>query len=205
MITITIRDALYFSYAGQKSVDFGIINVSLGSGMMEEEFVPSRSIVEEKIKGRDQPYFIRTEVEPLQFSISFAFEESWDTDKIREVARWLTQHDYYQELYFTTEDGINPERIFYALVVDDATLVHNGLKQGYITLTFRCDSPYAYSPVMTTRKYEWKDQIYNWKPDFQAATEFKSVIINPESHLTLDTHRPKWSDFPKATKWIDMN
>lgn len=205
MITITIRDALYFSYAGQKSVDYGIINVNLSSGMLEENFVPSRSIVEEKIKGRDQPYFMRTEVEPLQFSVSFAFEESWDSDKIREVARWLTQHDYYQELTFTTEEGVNPERIFYALVVDEATLIHNGLRQGYITLTFRCDSPYAYSPVMTTRTYEWKDRIYEWKPAFQTGINSKSVIVNSEGHLTLNTNRPKWSDYPKYTTWIELN
>lgn len=204
MITITIRDALYFSYAGRKSVDFGIVNVNLNSGMLEESFVPSRSIVEEKVKGRDRPYFMRTEVEPLQFSVSFAFEESWDEDKIREVARWLTQHDYYQELSFTTEEGVNPEKIFYALAVDEATLIHNGLRQGYISLTFRCDSPYACSPVMTTRRYEWKGQHFVHKPDFDTGTGSKPILVNAEGHLTLSTVKPKWSDYPQHTKWVDL-
>ena len=76
--------------------------------------------------------------------MSFAFENTWDDKLIRDVARWLSQ-DSYKPLWFTEDPG----RIFYCMFIDDAQLIHNGLKQGYITLKMRCDSPYTYSPVLT--------------------------------------------------------
>ena len=172
--------------------------------MQEEVFFPSREIVEEKIKGNDRPYFMHTETEPLKFSVSFAFEETWNTTKIREVARWLTQHNYYQPLYFTNDLGLGAERIFYAMVVDDSTLVHNCLKQGYINLTFRCDSPYAYSPLTTSRTYKWNyTPLENKQTSFIAGTH-QSTTTNSEGNLIVNPSKPKWSDFPSGTKWFEI-
>lgn len=204
MIWITIRDSLYFSFAGIKSVDYGILNVNLNSGMQEEIFFPSREIVEEKVKGNDRPYFMRTETEPLKFSVSFAFEETWNTEKIREVARWLTQHDYYQELYFVNEDGLGSERIFYAMFVEDSTLIHNCLKQGYINLTVRCDSPYTYSPIMTSRVYKWNYTPLEIKKNTYSNGIHQSTTTNAQGNLTLNPARPKWSDFSAGTKWSEI-
>ncbi|WP_260984586.1 phage tail domain-containing protein [Paenibacillus xylanexedens] len=204
MILITIRDSLYFSFAGVKSVDYGILNVNLNSGMQEEVFFSSQEIIEEKVKGRDKPYYMRTETEPLKFSVSFAFEETWNTEKIREVARWLTQHDYYQELYFVNEDGLGSERIFYAKVVDDSTLVHNCLKQGYINLTFRCDSPYSYSPIMTSRVYKWNYTPMEIEKNTYSMGTHQSTTTNSQGNLILKSQRPQWSDFPTGTKWSDI-
>ncbi|MGV2886799.1 phage tail domain-containing protein [Paenibacillus taichungensis] len=200
---MTIRDSLHFSYAGIKSTDFGIINVNLNSGMQEEILFPSRKIVEEKVKGNDRPYFMGIETEPLQFSVSFAFEETWNTVKIREVTRWLTQHDYYQELYFASEDGLGPERIFYATVVDESKLVHNCLKQGYVDLTFRCDSPYSYSPIMTSRLYTWDyAPVESTYSDFSQGTK-QATVVNTQGQLTLNPNKPKWSDFT-GKKWSEI-
>jgi len=41
------------------------------------------------------------------------------------------------------------DKIYFCVLVSDPKLLHNGLMQGYCTLEFRCDSPYAYSPVYT--------------------------------------------------------
>lgn len=201
---MTIRDSLYFSFAGRKSVEFGILNVNLSSGMQEEIFSTSREIVEERVKGNDRPYFTRVENEPLKFSASFAFEETWNTQKIREVARWLTEHDYYQELYFANEDGLGSERIFYAIVVDDATLVHNCLKQGYINLSFRCDSPYSYSPVTTSRTYRTNYVPYETRQNDFTTGEKKSTVINAQGSIVLNPHKPTWSDYARGTRWSDI-
>lgn len=172
--------------------------------MQEEIFFPSREIVEEKVKGKDRPYFMSIETEPLQFSVSFAFEETWNTAKIREVARWLTQHDYYQELYFANEDGLGAERFFYAIVVDESTLVHNCLKQGYINLTFRCDSPYSYSPLMTSRVYPWKTTpITLPSNDFNNGTK-DGLITNSSGQLTLNPKKTTWNDIPRGSTWLDI-
>lgn len=171
--------------------------------MQEEIFFPSREIVEEKVKGNDRPYFMGIETEPLKFSVSFAFEETWNTTKIREVAQWLTQHDYYKELYFTNDFGIKPERIFYAIVVDDSTVVHNCLKQGYINLTFRCDSPYSYSPIMTSRLYTWDYAPVEFThSDFSQGTK-QSTVVNTQGQLILNPNKPKWSDFT-GKKWSEI-
>jgi phage-related protein len=81
--------------------------------------------------------------------VSFYFDGGWDENKIRQVSRWLFQ-DYYKPLSFSD----NPDRIFYAMVDSDSSLIHNGLSEGYVTLSFRCDSPYAYSPVYTTEIFD---------------------------------------------------
>ncbi|MEK4006326.1 phage tail domain-containing protein [Paenibacillus sp. FSL H3-0333] len=202
---MTIRDSLFFSFAGEKSTKYGIYNVNLDGGMQEESFASSAEIIEESIRGRDKPYFQGVTRKPLQFSVNFAFMDTWDSQKISEVAEWLTSPDYYQELYFTNEIGVDPEKIYYAMVVEDATLVHNCLRQGYIKLTFRCDSPYAYSPIMTSREYVWDKSYAEIKNlDFNAGEKQSSLIVNAQGGLTLNPAKPKWSNYPSGTKWSDL-
>ncbi|EPY05357.1 phage-like protein [Paenibacillus alvei TS-15] len=197
-----IRDSMYFSYAGKKSSDFGIINVTIGDNMMlEEPLASSREILEESIKGSTRPYFQGMKKSPFRFSVSFAFEDTWDTDKIREVARWLTEQDYYKELYFSSD----PERIFYAIVVDEPTLVHNSLSQGYMNLTFRCDSPYSYSPTYLSPVYEWRESLIDsTMTDFSKGTK-KALKVQANGSLVLDSTIPKWSDYLPGTKWSDIS
>lgn len=151
---MTIMDSLDFNYNGKFSSEFGIWNVSISSGMSEEVFVANRSIREIQIRGNSKPYFQSVEYEPLTFKLSFAFQDSWDEGKIRDVARWLMQ-DYYKPLYFSD----NPNRIFYCMPVEESQLIHNNLKQGYITITMRCDSPYSYSSVMTSPIYDMSTNV----------------------------------------------
>jgi phage-related protein len=134
-------EGIHFSYDGTYSIDMGLLNCKIGGGMFEETFLPTRQIKEKKISGKDKPYFQSVESEPLSFSLTFAFEYNYDETRIREVARWLVQ-SYYKPFYIVE----NPNRVFYCMMEGDSKLVHNGLKQGYLTLTMRCDSPYSYTP-----------------------------------------------------------
>ncbi|RYI30622.1 phage tail protein [Bacillus infantis] len=140
-----IRESLYFTYDGKPSYEFGILNVAIGNGLYEESLVANRSIIEERVRGRKKPHFFGINEDPLEIPVSFAFTDKYDEQKIRQVVRWLFQ-SYYKPLVFSS----NPNRIFYCTPVDDSTLVHNGLRQGYITLKFRCDSPYSYSSFITS-------------------------------------------------------
>jgi phage-related protein len=138
-----IRESTSFTYRGRTSEDMGLINVNIGSsGMLEETFLAGRSILEEKIRGRDEPYFYGFTKEPLTIPVTFAFANGFDTDKLKEVAEWLTP-DYYSELVF----DYDWQRVYYAMVVDEPKLVHNAAGNGYIQITFRCNSPYSYSPT----------------------------------------------------------
>lgn len=202
---MTIRDALYFSYAGKKSVDYGIINIDLSSGMQEEALSYSRAIKKLSTKGRDTPYFQSVEKDVLKFNVSFAFEDAFDERKLREVTRWLVgDYSYYQELYFTNELGQEPEKIYYALVVNDPTLIHNSLQQGYITLTFECNSPYAYSPFITSPIYACRESSFEKQE--QQFTEGQKIVLQPTETgaLTLPSHRAKWSDWGQASSWQEL-
>jgi phage-related protein len=154
---VTIKNISHFHYAGIDSRDMGVINVSLDSGLYEDSFGASRTIIEEKTPFRDEPYFFGFNNEPRQFQLSFYFVDGWDEFKIRQVVRWLKQ-DYYQPLYFW--DAV-PERIYNCLVVDEPKIIHNGLQQGFLTLTFRCDSPYSYSHFYE-ETYEIGDTPFEW-------------------------------------------
>lgn len=145
---MTISDSLYFMYDGINSQDMGIVNCHLDSGMQQETFLASRSIKEQKVRGKSSPYFIELEPSPLTLKLTLAFEDSFDEDGLRAVSRWLNT-DFYKPLIFSE----SPERIFYALYIDDNQLTH-AISRGYITITFRCSSPYTFSPVYTSPVYD---------------------------------------------------
>lgn len=197
---MTIREAEYFEYAGLKSLDFGISNVSISTGLYEEPFSYSRSIVEDSVRGRSKPYFQGLQKEPLKFSVSFAFDDTWDPTLIRRAAHWLTEQTYYQPLVFSSD----PEKIYYALAIDDPNLVHNGLNQGYVTLTFRCNDAYAYSPVMLSRVYEWKMNPLTIDVGEFADGTLHHLQLDSQLKLTLPQTRPKWNDYGPTVRWTDI-
>lgn len=143
-------ESIEFCYDGKYSSDFGIYNITVDTGLYKEQFLAPRTIVETKVVGNPRPYFGHVDQEPLTLSLTFGFANGWNDQKFREVTRWLGNQDYYKPLYFVE----NPTRIFYCILVDTPELNHNGNKQGYITLSMRCDSPYTYSPVMTSQKFD---------------------------------------------------
>src|SRR5690606_4744689 len=166
-----------------------------------EPFSYSRSIIEKQIRGRSKPYYMGIKKQPLVFTVNFAFEDTWDDEKIIEIKRWLTEQDYYKPLFFS--DDINStgvERIYYAIVVDDPELVHNCLKQGYVTLTFRCNDAYAYSPIYT-KEYEWDEVPLEIEQDDFSNGEFHyGVVLDGENKLTVNFTRQRWWDIPAGTR-----
>lgn len=141
----TIKEKLYFNYNGRSSREFGLIHINTGSGMFEETLIPRRNIRETKIRGNDKPIYYEVEHDPIEFSMEIAFEGEFTDELIEEVIDWLFT-DYYCELYFEGKEN----RVFICMPVDDTNLIHNGLQQGYVTLTMRCNSPYIYSPIILT-------------------------------------------------------
>lgn len=156
-----IRESEHFFFAGRKSTDFGIRNVAVAEGLFDEQVVANKTINEVYIPGRDEPYFFDTSEEPKIIQLRFGFLEKWNDKLIDEVIRWLNV-DTYQPLYF--EGDI--DRVFYALPIDGIHKIHNGLKQGYLTLTMRCNSGKSYSHQITTHLYDTKklSQIQNVDP-----------------------------------------
>lgn len=139
---MTIKDNLYFVYNNKYSQDLAISNVSVQPGLYEESFLPSSEIREIQVRGRTKRFFQEIVRNPLVLNLSFAFNETWNEPLIREVAK-LFLVDYYKPLWFSNND----DRIFYCLYEGDFPLLHNGLRQGYVSLAMRCDDAYAYSKV----------------------------------------------------------
>lgn len=148
-----IRESEHFSFAGRQSTDFEIRNVSVEDGMFNEQVIASKSINEVHIRGRKDPYFIDTSEEPKTIQLRFAFERTWDDRLIDEVIRWLNV-DYYQPLFFSADI----DRVFYVIPVDGVDLLHNGLKQGYLNLTMRCNSSNSFSHDIISPVYQPWDE-----------------------------------------------
>lgn len=135
---------------GFRSMDYGIINCTIGSGMIEEPYIAPREIRETYIRGNPKPYFHGVDFKPIELNVTFAFENFHTgftpNDKnraLRELAYWLTR-DYYVPFGIVGQDTM-----FYVICISDSVLVHNALSQGYVELVLRTDAPWAYSEIKT--------------------------------------------------------
>lgn len=158
---MTRKQSLFFTYGGRDSRDFGIMQVQKGSGMFEEQFMPQRTIIEEKIPGRDEPYFFGTDTSPIEDDIVLYTDNDLTDRQIQDICDFLYA-PYYQPLIFSD----NPEKIYFAMFIGDNKLIHNGARRGYFTIKFRCNSAYAYSPISSREFYSTSD------------TEFTEITIH---------------------------
>ncbi|WP_099301803.1 phage tail domain-containing protein [Bacillus sp. Marseille-P3800] len=145
-----IRESLYFTFAGRPSTDFNIYNVSLGDGLYEEPLTAGKTISNVKVPNNPIPYFHSIERDTLSFPVRFYFDEGFNNELIKEVVNWLDV-DYFEPLAFSS----NFDQIYYAMPVEGITEIHNGLEQGYLELTMKCNSPFKYSPVITNGWYDF--------------------------------------------------
>lgn len=135
---------MYFSYDGKSSKEFGLIAVQIGNGMYEDTFVSPRSLIEVKMKNQDESILQRIEEDVREFPLSIAFENKFTDSDVDKVILWLFK-DSYKPFFFEGQT-----RIQYAIPSGDSSIIHNGLKQGYVTLTMRTNSSKIYSPKKTT-------------------------------------------------------
>lgn len=144
-----ISESLYFSFDGRKSTDYPIANVNTSTGLYEEPIVANKSIIETKINGNNTPYFQGVNRDPKQFTLRFVFTEPWNDELIEEIIHWLDV-DYYKPLFFSE----NIDHVFYVQFINGITSIHNGLKEGYLELTARCNSAHHFSHMKSTPLYE---------------------------------------------------
>lgn len=189
-----IRESIHFWFNGRKSTDFNIQNVSIGGGAYEESMSSGKTIIEDYPNQAQMPYFHGVQKEPKQFEVSFYFEKTWNKNLIDEIIRWLNV-DEYKKLYFEADI----DRVFYAMPISDLSLIHNGLEDGYVNITFRCDSPYSFSHELFTPILEMKKipehvveitnlGYYNIRPRVWIKKISKGdILINNLTHKNLRT------------------
>lgn len=142
----TTKDSLYFNYDGISCKTYSLMNVNTDNNMYQDQFNATITINETKVKGSDTPLFDSIDEDPLQFTLTLAFtEQQWSDDDIDNIIVWLFQ-GMYKPFYF--ED--KPNKIYYCMPSGDSNITHNGLKQGYVSITMRCKSSKVYSPQQST-------------------------------------------------------
>ncbi len=139
-MTNLIHESLYLTYDGERSDKYGVINVKTSSGLYKQHFMSQREIIESETPDNDFPYFQQIKRRPIQFDLTLYFEDGFTDDQLQDL-RQLFNVDFYKPMVF----GEQPEKIYYCVPVDLSELNHNGAKQGYVTISFRCNSPFSFS------------------------------------------------------------
>ena len=132
-----------FFFNGEKSVNKGVSIIKLSSGFLPSPFLPSKEIHEEYIKGRDKPYYYGSSKRPIQLKLVLScLDNEWTFEKRREIARWLNTKDYVE--FYTINE---PFKKYYVQYVGGVNLTTQSSMHGYLEVTLRCDSAYAYSSI----------------------------------------------------------
>lgn len=132
----------YIIYDGIDSRDLGLIRVTNSKhGTDTFKFGYTRDIITDKAAMRDNPYYYGFNGKCLDFKVTFANVDGqpFTEFKRRKIIQWLYKRDY-RPLVF----GENTDIVYYCMPTD-ATRLDNGINEGYITIKFECNSPYAYS------------------------------------------------------------
>lgn len=144
-----IKSSVYLMFNGINSQDYGILNVSVDSGLYQESFSAPSSIIEQTIRGRENPYFIQTKLQPKTLSLTLSLPDNFDDETIKKISRWLSGVNYYAPLIFSE----TPDKIYYCLLTGEPTVYHNG-NSGYLQIQMRTNSPYCFSPIYSSPLFD---------------------------------------------------
>jgi hypothetical protein len=142
------------TYHEDMSSGFKLINATLDNDFYMQCIRGPRSIVEDKIPGRDIPYFYEIDDEPLEFEVTFAFAEYMTKTQIKAIARKLFSPITYKELTFGdyVSSTYTAKTPVYKVIFHGETDINyvqgaNNTYIAYFTLSVRSDRPYGYSVV----------------------------------------------------------
>lgn len=143
---MSIRSSEIFTYNGVSSDAYGVYNINIESSVLQSEpFISPNIILEVSPRNFEKPLFQQNKRSVLVFNLTFAIESWTDDDTLREIVRWLCGPKIHKELYFSEQ----PTKKFFALYEGSPKIFHMGLKNGYGEITFRTNSPYAFSDLQT--------------------------------------------------------
>lgn len=173
---MSICSSMNFLLNNISNEDLNIINVNISSGMQEEIFLHTKEVELQYIKGRDNPYYTYTKPEALKFNVTFAFNNTYTHDDLRKLGRILNIKKFipltfiddsndtssidkvYEEEIPTeidiSSESINITRSYYIMLDGDSNLTTNCIQQGYVTLSFICNSPYSYSQTFNSEVFD---------------------------------------------------
>ena len=170
-----INSTKVFTFNGTASTSFtpSIINATLDNDMYEFAPLGAKSIKEQKIQGRDLPYFYNVDYEPISFKMTIAFEDYATMDEVREVIHWLYLPKQPAPLQFT-EYGLN----FFGIFVGQPNFyyVGNNLSGykfiGYIDVEFRANAPYGWTNLLSATVVSDGDHNFTNPGSFEILPSF---------------------------------
>lgn len=183
----------HFIFDGVKSSDMGLMSVRMSSNtFVETPFWGGADIKEELSHKKITPYFYGVQRKPIEFKIQCALMDSngdvkqWTPQDRSRIARWLI-HDEYKE--FQTVDDLGKR--YFAICTNDVNLNLINTR-GYIELSFKTNSPYAWSPIYVD-KFDLSNNeattIIELENKSNVVKEFNPLIeielVNGETNIEL--------------------
>ena len=163
----------HFIFNNIKSIDMDQYLIRTKGGAVSTPFFGGQSIKEDRMKGKLTPYHFGTELNPIEFTIEICpLEKEWTPQMKNEIGRWLV-HDTYKP--FQTADDLG--KFYYAIVTEMPDFQMYG-NHGYIPITFRTNSAFAWSPT--------------YIDDFDLSTNETTTIIELNNLSNINrNYRPK--------------
>lgn len=178
----------YFIFDGVKSQDMEeMYSVRMESGLAESPFFGGQDIEEEWVGNRITPYDYGTQLNPIEFTIQISpLDKEWTPQLRNAIGRWLVHREYKS---FQTCDDLG--KYYYAKCIE-APNFQLASNRGYLELTFRTNSAFAFSPVYisdynlsdnaTTRIIEM-DNYSNINQNYKPKIEIQ--LVDGETDITL--------------------
>lgn len=128
-----------------------ILNATLEHDLYNFNIIGEKTIVEDEIQGRDEPYLYDVDLKPLEFKMTIAFENYETIDEVTKVIKWLYNPKTYKRLSFD-----DMENNFFVIFIGSPEYYYVGNNTigfnkyiGYITCTVRANAPYGYTDILT--------------------------------------------------------
>lgn len=156
---------------------FSILNVTLNNDFYNFAPLGAKSIREEKVSGRDLPYFYDTDLEVMSFKMTIAFEDFVTQSEVGEVIKWLflpktprllrfQEHDLN---YFGTFIG-EPRFHYIGNNLDGFEFI------GYIEVEFRANAPYGWTNLIVDPVFDYVIASPEDYDDFRDGFENGDII-----------------------------
>lgn len=149
----------YKSFKFNNALFLDLLNVTLSNDFYIACLRGTRSIKEEKIPGRDLPYFFEVDDEPIEFEIHFALQNKLTMTEIKTIVKNLIAFNGYKPIHFGNyESSVYTRKtpIFNVIFTGEPDFHFIGAGKntsdvdtylGYFKLKARADRPYGYEEV----------------------------------------------------------
>ncbi|MFA5559473.1 MAG: hypothetical protein WDA59_08510 [Methanofastidiosum sp.] len=175
---MTFKNDVNFTYDGESSTNYKIVNVSYSTSPQEEFFLPSQEIYSEYIPNKPDPYFKGIKRLPLQLELEFAFEENFtETEEIAGESVG-TGDDSETEFYLDYYPSIEANDVVVKL--DDVATTAYTLDWNIRKITF--DVAPGLDVVITANytRIPWADAVAMWlSPEDD---EYKELIFSDNTN-----------------------